>query len=417
MKKIVIGITALLMSFILIGAVAYLSLRNDDDDGGGNINDIDHGPVEVMDVVSANNEFAFDMYLKLSEEDGNMFISPWSIYTALSMTYEGARGNTADEMREVLHLHDNDTSRRIVHKGLAESINEDSDVELNTANAIWPQEDYNILPEYVGIIEDVYKGKATEVDYVNDPDGSRNMINDWVEEKTNDKIVDLIPPGAINPDVRFVLTNAIYFKGDWKYQFDEDLTEERDFYLDAGGSVEVPMMQMTGTGEEFGYIENDYLQMLELPYDGEKVSMFILLPKGVDLATMESHLSDDEFMRLKDDMGDTEIDITIPKFELDTKYELKDPLIEMGMVDAFYGADFSGITGSPDLFISRVIHQGFVDVNEEGTEAAAATAVIMEVSSVGGDLEFTADHPFMFIIQDNDTGNILFMGRVTDPSS
>ncbi|MGA1823005.1 MAG: serpin family protein, partial [Thermoplasmatota archaeon] len=275
MKKMVIGVSALLLSLILIGAAAYLSMRYEDEEEQ-DINDLDPGSVEVMDVVTANNEFAFDMYMKLSEEGGNMFISPWSIYTALSMTYEGARGNTADEMREVLHLHDNDTSRRIVHKGLAESINEDSEVELNTANSIWPQEDYHILPEYVQIIEDVYKGNAQELDYINDPEGSRETINDWVEQKTNDRIKDLIPQGAIDPLVRLVLTNAIYFKGDWKYQFDEDLTIDGDFHLEDGGSVEVPMMHMTGTEERFSYMENDHLQMIELPYDGEKVSMFIL---------------------------------------------------------------------------------------------------------------------------------------------
>ncbi|MEA1925225.1 MAG: serpin family protein [Candidatus Altiarchaeota archaeon] len=368
-------------------------------------------------VVNANNQFTFEIYSELNKnERGNIFLSPYSISSALAMTYEGAEGKTAEEMQDVFHFPEEDirqpNSARIYNQ-----LNErNKDYELHTANALWAQQDYRFLDEYSNTTERYYGGGVTNLDFVGETEKSRQIINGWVEDQTNDKIKDLIPPGQLNPMTRLVLTNAIYFKGTWVYQFDKKDTREMDFKITPDNIIKVPMMHLDNDDARFNYAETEELQILELPYRGEEISMLILLPKE-DIASLEKELDAEQLAEYKNILTKQGVVICLPKFTFETKYKLNDQLIEMGMPTAFTwpGADFSGMTGNNDLFISFVIHQAFVDVNEEGTEAAAATAVGMELGAMPTNI-FCADHPFIFIIQQKDTGNILFLGRVIDPT-
>jgi serpin B len=370
----------------------------------------------VNAVVNANNQFAFEFYSELNKnEQGNLFFSPYSISTALAMTYEGAKGKTAEEMQAVFHFPEESVRKPNFARIYNQLNKEDKKYELSTANALWAQQDFKFLDEYFNTTERYYGGKATNLDFIGETEKSRQTINSWVEEQTNNKIKDLIPNGQINSMTRLVLTNAIYFKGTWVYQFDKKDTREMDFKITPDNIVKTPIMYLDNDDAKFNYTETDDLQILEMPYEGEEISMLILLPKE-NLESLEE-LNAEKLAEYKNMLTEQEVTIYLPKFTFDTKYRLNDQLKQMGMPTAFSSeaADFSGMTGNRDLFISFVIHQAFVDVNEEGTEAAAATAVGMELTSARPTNTFLADHPFIFIIQQKDTGNILFMGRVTDP--
>jgi serpin B len=370
---------------------------------------------ELNTVVSANNQFAFELYSKYRSKPGNVFFSPYSISTALAMTYEGAKGKTAEEMQSVFHF-PSDDSRRKGNARIYSGINKKGrDYTLSTANALWAQKDYSFLANYFSIAEKFYSGKATNLDFVKDPEGSRQTINSWVEKQTNDKIKDLIPKGLINKLTRLVLTNAVYFKGNWLTQFDKEKTQEAPFRISPEKTVNAQMMAISDV--KFNYTETQDLQMLELPYKGNELSMLVILPKEGKMEQVEQNLNVEKLNELKSGLRDAEIPVYLPKFKFETKYFMAQDLIDMGMPSAFdfERADFSGMTGSRDLYISSVIHQAFVEVNEEGTEAAAATAVIMEQIAAMPAV-FRADRPFIFIIQQKDSGDILFMGKVNDPT-
>ncbi len=366
------------------------------------LNDTDSTPEGVSSVVEANNKFAFDLYSRYKEEykDDNVFYSPFSISTALAMTYEGAKGQTAEEMRQVFYFPEDPSVRRPDFAKVLNGINNHSgEYQLRTANALWAQEDYRFLEEYFRIIEEYYGGNVTEK--------SRITINTWVENQTNGKIKDLIPQGAIDGLTRLVLTNAIYFKGNWSLQFNKSNTYEEDFKA-PNKTVSAETMHIT---DNFNYTETDEVQVLEMTYSGQNISMLIILPKGDDL-----DITIEKLNKWRSKLEEREVVVSLPRFKLETKYFMNDDLIEMGMPTAFSdSADFSDMTGGRDLFIGSVIHQAFVEVNEEGTEAAAATGVVMPTSAMP--TTFKADHPFVFIIQDRNTGNILFIGRVADPSA
>jgi serpin B len=380
-------------------------------------------------VTSANNRFAFDLYSRLGNENTastNLFFSPFSISSALAITYEGARGQTADEIQSVFHFPSDTADLRNGFAGLNTAINSgDAAYSLRTANALWAEKTYPFLPEYIENAERYYGAKATNLDFINQPEPSRLTINRWVEEQTNDKIKDLLSEGTIDPLTRLVITNAIYFKGTWVKQFDTNNTTEEDFLTPAGKTVKVPMMQRTDEDAIYRYAETDDLQLLVMPYEhagGRQLSMVVLLPKGDRLAPVETSLDAQTLPALQQAATSRQVEMYFPKFKLETKYDqLGLILAAMGMPTAFTDrADFSGMGGENDLFISDVIHQAYVDVNEEGTEAAAATAVVVRLQSAQIKPEpvpvFRADHPFLFFIQDDETGAILFMGRIADPS-
>ncbi|MCW4048437.1 MAG: serpin family protein [Candidatus Bathyarchaeota archaeon] len=349
-------------------------------------------------------------------DEGNVLFSPYSISMALSMTYEGARGETAEEMEAVFGFLDDPLERLPSVARIYNTLNEEGrEYMLHTVNALWIQQDYPVQEDYVDAIVNFYGGDVNALDFITEPDESRVTINEWVEERTYDRIKDLFPPDSIDADVRLVLTNAIYFKGDWLYEFDEEATSKEEFHVTPSTSVEVDMMNLHD--ETFNYAETDELQILELPYTGEDVSMIVLLPKNGLMGDVKTQLSAERLDEWVEMMEGTAVNVYLPRFTFETKYFMMEDLTEMGMPTAFTGAaDFSGMTGNRDLFIDKVIHQAFIEVNEQGTEAAAATGVSMRLSATIPDEVFRADHPFVFLIRDMDTGVILFMGRVTDPS-
>jgi len=382
------------------------------------------GPGDIDNVIDANNQFALDFYSQLKDKKGgNIFFSPYSISSALAMTYEGARGKTAQEIRSVFYFPENDDLRRTEYALMFDETNKkDKKHKLHIANALWAQKDYPLLREYFNVIEEYYKGKVANLDFKKNPESARVTINNWVENKTDNRIKDLIPPGLLNTLTRLVLTNAIYFKGEWVQQFNEENTREEDFRISKDNIVKTPMMQRTDDEAKFNYAENNKLQILEMPYSGKELSMLILLPKNDDLETLENLLSTKKLSEWKKDFEEKRVKVFIPKFKFETKYFMADDLKAMGMPLAFKqpGADFSGIDGTENLFIGEVIHQAFIEVSEEGTEAAAATAVVMvETAPKQKPPEtpiFRANHPFIFLIQEKETGNILFMGKIVNPT-
>ena len=373
----------------------------------------------IQDVVNANNKFTFDLYSELDKsENSNIFYSPYSIFATLAMIYEGAKEKTADEMKSVFYFPESNILRPNFAAIYNNINNGNGDYELKTGNALWVQQDYPLLEDYTSRVERYYGGKAANVDFVKATEESRQTINSFIEEQTNNKIKDLIPSGFLDDMTRLVLTNAIYFKGVWEWEFDEANTNERDFKITSTNIVKTPMMYMNPNKATFNYAETDDLQILELPYRGEKISMLVLLPTE-NLNSIESSLTAERLNEYRSQMKETKLNsILIPKFEFDTKYFMNDTLSNLGMPTAFSEtADFSGMTGKKDLSISFVIHQAYVKVDEQGTEAAAATAGGMSLRAMPGNvLNFLADHPFIFVIQGKETGNILFLGRVVDPT-
>ena len=429
--KIGMGI-AVVMVLLTASVLSYVLLRDDPDNSNG-MNDLVvgdwAGPLldernatddGVDDMVDANNQFGIDILQKLIEEDdGNIFISPYSIFTALSMTYEGARGNTADEMADVLHLPENDPVRLASFARIQNDINKGStEYDLATANAIWPKTQYEWKELFIDTIKQYYYGKVQELDYIADPEACRETINTWVENQTNDKIMDLIPQGMIDSMTYMVLTNAIYFKGEWVYEFNEDDTEDRPFHA-PGGDVEVPMMFLkVEDDDKLPYYEDDDVQAIELPYKGDGLSMVIVLPKDGDIDSYVKDINLNTISDINNGFYDAEMEIHIPKFKLETKYELVPTMKQLGMNDAFGPADFSGMSDQGEApYISNIVHQTFIEVDEKGTEAAAATAVVMRETSAGNQHFFNANSPFLYIIKQNDTGNILFMGTMKDPTA
>ena len=372
----------------------------------------------IKDVVNGNNEFAFDLYSQLDKsEKGNLFYSPYSISAALAMTHEGAKGQTAEEMESVFHFPESNILRpnfAAIYNDINKGVD---DYELRTGNALWMQKDFSLLTDYANRVEKYYGGKAANLDFVKESEKSRETINSFIAEQTNNKIKDLIPSGFLHEMIRLVLTNAIYFKGTWQWEFDTADTHDGDFKITPTNIVKTPMMNMFPKKTSFNYADTGDLQILELPYKGDKISMLVLLPSE-NLDAVESTLTAEKLKEYKSKMKETRLDsISLPKFEFDTKYFMKNTLSALGMPTAFSdNADFSGMNGRRDLFIDFVIHQAYVKVDEKGTEAAAATAVGVGTTSVQPRNDFRADHPFIFLIQDKETGNILFFGRVVDPT-
>ena len=429
------GLTAVLLAILLLGAsVLYLNSDLEDEEkpsGESKTSDTDDDSDIVLGNISsfddAVNSFSFDLFKKFMEDasnTGNIFYSPYSVFTALAMTYEGAKGETAEEMANVLGIEQDNESFHNYMKNLYDYLNkDDADYNISTANALWVNQGLELLEEYIKIIQDFYGGESTNVDFSNAAEAAE-IINTWVEEQTNNLIKDLVPESALGPLTRLVLTNAIYFKGTWEIQFDEANTTDRAFTLSSGEDVDVSTMSLIGAENMFNYTETDDLQILELPYTGNEMSMMIILPKGnTDLSTVVESIDKESYYEWLDSMTKNEVNIYLPKFEIKTPlYDLNNYLIDLGMEKAFGGADFSGITTQADLFISKVLHKAFIEVNEEGTEAAAATAVIMfETAYPGGSepsrIVFDCDHPFLFLIQHKETKTILFIGSMDDPRS
>lgn len=376
--------------------------------------------IDVSGIVEGGNQFAFDLYQRLRSEKGNLFFSPSSISTALAMAYAGAAGETETEMAKTLHfempkdqLHD---GMRVLQASWTTPAKE-TGIRLNLANRLWGHEGYEFLPAFLQVTREMYGAELARLNFAQSED-ARQTINRWVEEQTEDKITDLIPTGALDADTKLVLTNAVYFHGIWSDPFKKDRTKDEDFHLTAADKITVPMMHRF---DGFRYGEVDDLQILELPYGDGSLSMVVLLPKAIDgVADLEAKLTFENLQQWMSMMGRRDVEVYLPRFKTTSSFQMADTLKAMGMKLAFdpNAADFSGMTGGRDLFISAVIHKAFVDVNEEGTEAAAATGVIMAPTAAVDPQEppvFRADHPFVFMIRDNRNGAIIFLGRIMNP--
>ncbi len=375
---------------------------------------------DVEAAAGSNNAFALDLYGALREQEGNLFLSPFSISTALAMTSAGARGETAEQMADVLCFSAEDKVHR-QFGGLGHSIRarEDAGYRLDVANALWVQEDYDLLETFLDTVTENYGAGVRQVDYEGDAEGARKVINAWVEDQTRDKIRDLLQPGILDRLTRLVLTNAIYFKGVWQTPFDKDATNDAPFHVAPGDSIAVPMMYQE---ERLSYHEDEDVQLLGMPYAGGALSMVVLLPKTNDgLAALERKLGAAKVDQWVSSMHPRKVRVFLPRFKTTSQFGLGPILAGLGMPLAFDArdADFSGMTGRPDLYISAVVHKAFVDVNEEGTEAAAATAVVMRMKTAmpAEPPTFRADHPFLFLIRDTESGAILFLGRMANPAA
>ena len=379
-------------------------------------------------VVAGNSKFALELYAKLKSDpevkkaDGNLFFSPYSISTALAMTWAGARGETEKQMAQVLQFSLPQERLHQVLGALEKQLNaagKKRGYQFSVANALWGQKGYGFLKEFLTLTKKNYGAGLREVDFINpvEREKARKTINGWVEKETKKKIKELIQPGILNKLTTLVLTNAIYFKGDWAIEFDKKETRDAPFRISADKEVTVPLMYQKG---DFTYAQEDKLQILELPYKGDDLSMVVLLPTEVDeLTELEKSLTPKELNRWLTLLRKQEVHVYLPKFKMTTgPLELSDILKSMGMKDAFSlpPADFSGMTGRKDLYISNVLHKAFVAVDEKGTEAAAATAVVMARGGISHEPVFRADHPFVFMIKDNRSGSVLFMGKVCNPA-
>jgi len=395
---------------------------------------------EVAAVVAGNTSFACDLYQRLSAEQGNLFLSPYSISTALAMTYAGAAGTTATQMAAVMHFDVPQATLHPAFQSLAAELTggaEKKAYELSVANALWGQKDYKFLDAFLQTCRTNYGGGLRTVDFAGATEAARGTINAWAEKETHDKIKELLKPGILTSLTRLVLTNAIYFKGQWETAFDKKQTQDAPFTLavpaasrEKAPTVTVPMMHRKG---QMKFWETDGLQVLELPYKGGDLSMVILLPvepkerlrAPLNPWRLESHAAFERSItaeRLNQwlrAMRLQEVDVFLPRFTVTSEFSLAETLKAMGMKDAFTtDADFSGMDGTKALYISAVVHKAFVDVAEEGTEAAAATAVVMAVKGAPQEAPvFRADHPFVFLIRHMKTGSILFMGRVMNPKA
>jgi serpin B len=379
-------------------------------------------------LVQDNSVFAVDLYKTICTEKGNIFFSPYSISLALSMTYAGAGGNTAEQMRRALKFslkRDEIYSSYEILESKLKKIDAAGHVRLNSVNSLWPQKDYALLPKYLDVVSKYYRASVTPLDFKHGGEIAREKINNWVATETQEKIQDIIPPGVLDDSTRLVLANAVYFKGNWERKFESDLTQETPFFLSKDNNVQSRMMTQTG---HYNYGANELLQILQLPYVGNELSMLVLLPRELDgLKSLEDQLSISSLNDWKSKMKQNEVVIFLPKFKNLSSFELKDTLVAMGMSDLFSprNADLSGMAAfdpNNPLFLSEAIHKAFVEVGEEGTEAAAATAILGRVMGHKSDSEkkppiFRADHPFIFLIQENVTGSIVFLGRVSEPSS
>ena len=374
---------------------------------------------DVAAMAQADNAFAVDIYRKLSAKKGNLFLSPSSIFAALSMTASGARGQTEAEMAATLHY---SIERGRVHPAVGALLYDmaaqrNPKVRLAIANALWAQKSYPFLDTYLNPVRANYAAGLRNLDFAGAPERARKTINKWVEERTQNKIRELLKKGVINSGTRLVLTNAIYFKADWAKRFKTKDTRDANFRLLDGKTVRTPLMYRKA--EHVGYAEIDKLQALALPYAGKELSMIVLLPRGKDgLPALEKRLSAKALKKIMAQVRrKREVRVYLPRFKVTTSFSLKKVLVSLGMREAFStSADFSGMTGKRDLFITAVVHKAFVDVNEEGTEAAAATGVAVGLTAMPmKPTVFRADHPFLFLITHNKTGSILFMGRCVNP--
>ena len=370
-----------------------------------------------LGMAHQNTAFGVDLYGRLLRaHPGNLFLSPFSVSSALAMVYAGARGKTAAEMAKVLHFPEGATEVHAAMGALIRGLNAGAKkgaYELAIANALWGQKGAGFLPEFLKLVKTSYEAGLTELDFRHHSEQCRATINQWAADHTHGRIKDLIPPHGVDSSTELVLTNAVYFKGKWEKPFETSLTRPADFFVTPERKVSVPMMYRN---ERFGYMDGGSFEGVELPYTGGDLSMVALVPKSHDgLKDLEASLTAAKLEQWLTKLTPTKLGLFFPRFKMTREAELATALTALGMPSAFRQADFSGMTGKRDLFLSKVFHKAFVEVNEEGTEAAAATAGVMTRAAVARPLLVRADHPFLFLIRDRKSGSVLFLGRLTQP--
>jgi serpin B len=412
-SMIVIVLTSLMMGFIGCGSNGTYT---------GDNHAAEIAPYSGT-LPEGNNEFALRLFSRACSQDesDNVFFSPFSISSAVAMTYAGSKGETSAEISSVMRYGFPPEGTGSAFKQLIESLETAAGVNpasgdpftLSIANGLWIDEDFQLLEEYMTEMEDCFHAEAENLDFGGDPQGSTERINSWVAERTMDRITDLVPPSVITAETRLVLTNAVYFMASWERPFQLEATIEKDFSLADGSTVQVPTMHQT---EMHGFVSSEGCSATELLYAGGRASMLIILPDG-EMDEFQNDLDLTMLQRIKDGISMVNLDLYLPKFQFSRSLQLGALLQEMGMEEPFSSnADFSGITGGRDLFISEVLHKAFVKVDEAGTEAAAATAVVMNTTAMPPPAqELHVDRPFLFFILDRETDTILFMGRVMDP--
>lgn len=384
---------------------------------------------DAQALADGNNAFALELYQALAaKESGNLFYSPYSISLALAMTYAGARGETQAQMADALNFNLPEAQLHPAFNALdqqlaerAKTSGEGSDgkgFRFHVVNDLWGQKDYPFVSEYLDLLAKNYGAGMRPLDFAADPEAARKQMNDYIAKQTEERIKDLLPQGSIDLLTRLVLTNAIYFNAAWMHQFEESLTQDAPFTLLDGSSKSVPMMQIAGS-ETYAYLDGSDFQAISLPYEGGQLAMLVVLPDSGAFPAFESGLTAAQLAQLRGQLQYQQVALKMPRFTFESQFSLVEQLAALGMTDAFDPdkADFSGMTGSRELYVGDVIHKSFVKVDENGTEAAAATAVIMELSAAPADqpIMLTIDRPFLFFIIDEPTNTILFAGRVLNP--
>jgi serpin B len=423
MKQIMLVLLAVVILLPLLACTQTVQageLKSDKPRLGSTVSDSD-----IATLAEGNNAFALDLYRAIKDQDGNLFFSPYSLSQALAMAGAGARGQTEHEMfttlqfkfsQEQLHAAFNGLDLELAKRGQGAKGKDNKAFRLHIINAIWGQVDFKFQAAYLDLLAQNYGAGLRTLDFIKEADKSRLQINRWASDQTEGRIKDLLLPGTINPLTRLVLTNAIYFNAAWQYQFTKESTGNADFTLLDGSRVSVPMMHLQ---KSFAYSEGSGYQAVELPYDGQELSMVIILPRSDSYRAFESALNSQQVNSIIQNLKSGRVNLSMPRFTFESRFSLKKALGDMGMKTAFSpsDADFSGMDGAKDLFIQDVIHKAFVAVDEAGTEAAAVSAVMMGVTSAPAEQpkEITLDHPFIFLIRDNQTNSILFLGRVMNP--
>lgn len=378
-------------------------------------------PADLETQVEGNTDFALKLYRASTEDaDENLIASPYSVSLALAMTHAGARGQTEADMASVmeyrlaqdeLHPVFNHLDLLLESRGKGAQGQDDEPFRLRIANSVWGDQNVEFKQPFLDTLALNYGAGLRIVDFLNNADPSRVRINDWVEQKTEGRIQDVLPQGSITRDTVLVLVNAIYFNAAWASTFEESATQPGDFTLTDDSTVTADMMNQMST---FEHASLEDLEAIELMYDGDEVSMLILVPD--DLETLESTLDAQTLANIDADLGSKMVDLSMPKFEIESEVKVGRILKELGMQSAFEDADFTGISDIP-LAISDIFHKAFINLDENGTEAAAATAVVVGPTSAPiADVELSIDRPFMYLIRDVETKTVLFIGRVTDPS-
>ena len=369
------------------------------------------GPPDTIppEITAASNNFAMDLYRQISDDDGNVFFSPLSVYVALSVVGEGAKGETASQIQDAFGFEPDAQTRHRQTAGLMSSLNwPDPHATLTMANSLWLAEWFEPYDSYVGIIQDVYQADIGSVDFLGD---GVDQINEWAAEKTQGKIQDVLKRDAVDGLTAAVVLNAIYFKGMWAEQFQMGDTREADFWT----GMTVVKADFMSIEKRFDYAQSDGVQILKMPYRGDRLSMLVMLPQDRDgIDHLEETVTPEQIGRWRQSLNDADLVVVMPKFEVRTHYELTPHLGSLGVTHLFdrHAADLSGMADlERNLHVDQITQDAYIQVNEEGTEAAAVTTAKLQSR-----LQFVADHPFMFLIQDDKSGTILFMGRVSDPS-